>query len=61
MFPKGYVTIMQGMYNNCDTLVSTRAGYTQYFHARVGLHQWSALRPILFILIMDLLHTYIGN
>ena len=41
------------MYNDCETLVSTRAGDTEYFHARVGLYQGSALSPLLFILIMD--------
>ena len=48
-----YVTIIQDMYNDCETLVSTRAGHTEYFHVRVGLHQGSALSPLLFILIMD--------
>ena len=28
--PEGYVTIIQDMYNDCDTLVSTRAGDTDY-------------------------------
>ena len=48
--PEGYVTIIQDMYNDCETLVSTR---TEYFHVGVGLHQGSALSPLLFILIMD--------
>ena len=34
-----YVTIIQDMYNDCETLVSTRAGDTEYFHVGVGLHQ----------------------
>ena len=34
-------------------LVSTRAGDTENFHVGVGLHQGSALSPLLFILIMD--------
>ena len=29
------------MYNDCETLVSTRAGDTEYFHVRFGLHQGS--------------------
>ena len=44
---EGYVTILQDMYNDCETLVSTRAGATKYFHVRVGLHQGSALSPLL--------------
>ena len=51
--PEGYVTIIQDMYIDCETLVSTRAGDTEYFQVRVGLHQGSALSPLLFILIMD--------
>ena len=45
-----YVTIIQDVYNNCETLVSTRTGDTDYFHVGVGLHQGSALSPLLFIL-----------
>ena len=51
--PEAYVTITQDMYNDCETLVSTRTGDTEYFHVGVGLHQGSALSPLLFILIMD--------
>ena len=49
------------MYNDCETLVSTRAGDTEYFHVGVGLHQGSALSPLLFILIMDVLQAEIGK
>ena len=49
------------MYNDCETLVSTRAGDTEYFHVGVGLHQGYALSPLLFILIMDVLQTEIGK
>ena len=41
------------MYNDCDTLVSTRTGDTEYFHVGVGLN------PLLFILIMDVLQAEI--
>ena len=47
--PEGYITIIQYMYNDCESLVSTRAGDTDYFHVGVGLHQGSALSPLLFI------------
>ena len=40
--PDWYVTIIQDMYNDGETLVSTIAGDTEYFHVGVGLHQWSA-------------------
>ena len=41
--------------------LSTRAGDTEYFQVGVGLHQGSALSPLLFILIMDVLQTEIGK
>ena len=56
--------IIQDMYNDCETLVSTRTGDTEYFlkfHVGVGLHQGSALSPLLFILIMDVLQAEIGK
>ena len=52
------------MYNDCDNLVSTRAGGYRvpgYFHVGVGLHQGSALSPLIFILIMDALQAGIGK
>ena len=50
------------MYNDCETLVSTRAEDIDYFHVGVGLHQLgSALSPLLFILIMDVLQAEIGK
>ena len=45
----------------CETLVSTRAVDTEYFQVGVRLHQGSALSPLLFILIMDVLRTEIGK
>ena len=59
--PEGCITIIQDMYNDCETLVSTRAGDTEYFQVGVGLYQGSALSPLLFILIMDVLQTEIGK
>ena len=59
--PEGNVTITQDTYNDCETLVSTRIGDTEYFHVGVGLHQGSALSPLLFILIMDVLQAEIGK
>ena len=36
------------MNNNYKTLVSTRGGDSEYFHIRVGLHQGSAVSPLLY-------------
>ena len=40
--PEGYVTIIQDMYNDCETLASTRGGDAEYFQLRIGLYQGSA-------------------
>ena len=58
---EGYVKSIEDMYNYCETLVSTRAGDTEYFDVGVGLHQGSAVTPLLFILIMDVLQAEIGK
>ena len=34
------------MYNDCETLLSTRAGDTEYFRVGVGLHKGFALSPL---------------
>ena len=59
--PEEYVTIIHDTHNDCETLVSTRAGDTEYVHVGVGLHQGSALSPLLFLLIMDVLQAEIGK
>ena len=35
--------------------MKTRCGRTGYFEVKVGFHQGSALSPLLFIIIMDVL------
>ena len=47
--------MMQDMYRGTKTRVKTRCGRTEYFEVKVGLHQGSALSPVLFIIIMDVL------
>ena len=53
--PEEYVKIVQDMYRSCKTKVVTQKGETEYFAIEVGLHQGSALSPLLFIIIMDVL------
>ena len=53
--PKGYVKMIEDMYRGTKTRVDTRCGRTEYFEVKVGLHQGSALSPLLFIIIMDVL------
>ena len=53
--PEGYVKVIQDMYRGTKTRLKTRCGRTEYFEVKVGLHQGSALSPLLFIIIMDVL------
>ena len=43
------------MYTDCQTAVRTHAGTTATFKVGVGLHQGSALSPLLFIINMDVI------
>ena len=49
------------MYKNSLTEIQTRDGCTDYYRIDVGLHQGSALSPLLFIIIMDVLASEPGS
>jgi len=55
--PTKYVGLIKDMYNNKSnnivTSVRTSDGDTYAFPIKIGLHQESALRPYLFVLVMD--------
>lgn len=53
--PEGYIRTIQDMYENCSTQVRTNSGSTEEIDIKVGLHQGSALSPLLFIIIMDVI------
>ena len=53
--PEGCVKVIQDMYRGTKTRVKTICGRTEYFEVKVGLHQGSALSPLFFIIIMDVL------
>ena len=59
--PEAYIKIIQDMYEDCQTQVTTREGNTEYFNVKVGLHQGSAISPLLFIIIMDVLTSEIDT
>ena len=59
--PEAYIKIIQDMYEDCETQVTTREGNTEYFNVKVGLHQGSAISPLLFIIIMDVLASEIDK
>ena len=49
------------MYKGCTTSVVTNVGETEEIDIEVGLHQGSALSPLLFIIIMDVITEGIGE
>jgi exonuclease III len=51
--PECYITLIQDMYRNVRTKVKSPAGTSREFEVRVGVHQGSALSPLLFNLVMD--------
>ena len=53
--PRRVREVIQDMYSGTKTRVKTRCGRTEFLEVKVGLHQGSALSPLLFILIMDML------
>ena len=56
-----YIKVIQDMYDGCTTSVRTLIGSTESIEVKVGLHQGSALSPLLFITVMDVLSTEVGR
>ena len=52
---KEYSIVIQDMYDGCTTSVRTLIGPTESLEVKVGLHQGSALGPLLFITVMDVI------
>ena len=57
--PRGYIEIIEDMYEASATSARTTSRETGEFSMTIHLHQWSALSPYLFSLILDKLTTYI--
>ena len=49
------------MYQDTQTRVKTRCDTREFFDIEVGLHQGSALTPLLFIIVMDVLTLEVGT
>ena len=49
------VHLVQGMYFNARSGVRIGEGYSEEFEVKVGVHQGSVLRPLLFIIALEAL------
>ena len=49
------VRLVQGMYANARNRVRIDEGYNEEFEVKVGVHQGSALSPLLFIIVLEAL------
>ena len=54
-------SVIQDMYDGCTKSVRTLIGSTESFEVKVGLHQISAISPLLFITVMDLISKEVGR
>ena len=47
------VSAVMSMYSGAETVVRTVCGNSKGFEVRVGMHQGSALGPLLFVIVME--------
>ena len=59
--PEAYINIIRDMYAGCKTSIMTSAGKTKEIEIEVGLHQGSAISPLLFVIIIDVITEEIGE
>ena len=59
--PEAYINIIRDMYAGCKASAMTSAGRTKYIDIDVGLHQGSALSPLLFVIITDVITEQIDE
>ena len=53
--PERYISLIKDMYENSQTRVRSAAGLSRSFNVNVGVHQGSALSPLLFNISMNFL------
>ena len=59
--PEAYIDIIKDMYSDCTMQVITNVAETDQIKIEVGLHQGSALSPLLFIVVMGVITEDIGE
>ena len=50
------VSVVMSMYTGAKTVVRTVYGNSSGFGVKVGMHQGSALSPLLFVIVLSLIH-----
>ena len=53
--PEYLVNGVMSLYKSCKTAVSVDGELSSSLSVKVGVYQWSALSPLLFIMVMDVL------
>lgn len=53
--PEGLIRLLMDMFHSVQTSVRSPAGLSDSFHIKVGVHQGSALSPLLFNITMNYL------
>ena len=59
--PEALIEVVQAMYRDPRTTVRTAFGLSGMFPVGVGVHQGSALSPLLFILVMDYMSKQVSG
>ena len=56
-----YIKMIQAMYDDVQHQLRTLIGLKESFEVKVGQHQGSALSPLLFITVMDVISKDVGR
>ena len=59
--PEAYINIIRDMYAGCKKSIMTSAGRTKEIDIEVGLHQGSALSPLLFFFFSSGFSHHVGS